>query len=94
MTINTPAKEMPTGDGHPTAGNTINDLDFPTAERPDRVFCGLRAELAFRGYSLRRSDSKDGPVSYWVEGRGLARHLDSLDDVRQILALMGTRRGV
>lgn len=86
MTINTPAKEMPTGDGHPTAGNTINDLDFPTAKRPDKAFCRLRAELALRGHSLHRSHPSDGSVHYWVERWGPVRRLDTLDDVRDFLA--------
>ena len=93
MTINTSAKEMPTGDGHPTAGHTINDLDFPTAECPDKAFCSLRAELALRGHSLYRSNPGDGPVTYWVERWGLLRHLATLDDVREFLARIGGANG-
>jgi hypothetical protein len=48
MAINTNPKEMPSGDGNPTAGNTINDLDFPTAERNDKAFSSLRAAFAWR----------------------------------------------
>jgi hypothetical protein len=89
-TINTP-KQMPTGDGHPTAGNTINDLDFPTTHRSSKDFCSLRAGFALKGHSLHRSDPQDGPVTYWIERWGLVRYASTIDTARRILESIGGR---
>jgi hypothetical protein len=89
-TINTP-KQMPTGDGHPTAGNTINDLDFPTTERDGIAFATLRAGFALRGHHLYRSNPSDGPTAFWVERWGLIRHLPTIDAARRFLEQIGGR---
>lgn len=68
MTINTIPKEMPTGDGNPTAGSTINDLNFPTAERNDKAFSSLRAAFALKGHALHQTDPADGAVTYYDGG--------------------------
>lgn len=91
MPINTTPKEMPTGDGNPTAGNAINDLDFPTAERTDKVFSTLRAAFAMKGHALHRTDPADGPVTYWAERWGLVRYLPSIDTARLFLEQIGGR---
>ncbi|MCU0924591.1 MAG: hypothetical protein MUF44_00690 [Hydrogenophaga sp.] len=91
MTINTTPKEMPTGDGHPTAGNTINDLDSPTIERREKVFETLRACYAMKGHALHRTDPADGPVTFWVERWGLVRHLPTIDAARRFLDQIGGR---
>lgn len=91
MTINTTLKKMPTGDGHPTAGNTINDLDCPTTERRDKEFETLRARFAMQGHALHRTDPTDGPVTYWVERWGLVRHLPTIDVARRFLEQIGSR---
>jgi hypothetical protein len=91
MTINTTPKEMPTGDGNPTAGNTINDLNFPTAERNDKAFSSLRAAFALRGHALHRTDSADGAVTYWAERWGLVRFLPTIDTARRFLEQIGGR---
>ena len=91
MAINTTLKEMPTGDGNPTAGGAINDLDFPTGERNDKVFSTLRAGYALKGHSLHRTDPKDGPVTYWAERWGLVRHLPTIDAARRFLEQIGGR---
>lgn len=91
MPINTTPKEMPTGDGNPTAGNTINGLDFPTAERTEKVFSTLRAAFAMKGHALHRTDPADGPVTYWAERWGLVRHLPSIDTARLFLEQIGGR---
>jgi hypothetical protein len=91
MAINTNPKEMPTGDGNPTAGNTINDLDFPTAERNDKAFSSLRAAFALNGHALHRTDPADGPATYWAERWGLVRHLPTLHDAALFLARIGGR---
>jgi hypothetical protein len=91
MAINTTPKEMPTGDGNPTAGNAINDLNFPTAERTEKVFSTLRAAFAMKGHALHRTDPADGPVTYWAERWGLVRHLPSIDTARQFLEQIGGR---
>lgn len=46
MAINTTPKEMPTGDGNPTAGDAINASNFPTAQRPGKAFDAQRADSA------------------------------------------------
>lgn len=90
MAINTPTNEKPTGDGHPTAG-TINDLDFPTGQRPRKAFETLRAAFAMQGHALHRTDPADGPVTYWVERWGLVRNLSALDDALEFLKQIGGR---
>lgn len=91
MAINTTPKEMPTGDGNPTAGGAINDLDFPTTERSDKVFSTLRAAFAMEGHTLHRTDPADGPVTYWAERWGLVRHLPTIDAARRFLEQIGGR---
>ncbi len=93
MAINNTPKEMPTGDGNPTAGNAINDLDFPTGERSDKTFSSLRVQFVLRGHSLHRSHPDDGPVSFWAERWGLVRHLDTLADARDFLTQIGGANG-
>lgn len=91
MAINTTPKEMPTGDGNPTAGNAINDLDFPTSERNDKAFSALRAAYALKGQALHRTDPADGPVTFWAERWGLVRHLPTIDAARRFLEQIGGR---
>lgn len=87
----TPEKEKPTGGGNPTAGDTINDLDFPTGQRPGKAFDSLRAAFALQGHILHRSDASDGPVIYWAERWGLVRYLPTLHDAALFLARIGGR---
>jgi hypothetical protein len=73
--------------------HSANDLDYPTAERPNKSFLQLRAEFALLGHALYRSDSQDGAVIYWAEGSSLVRTLPSLEAVRYFLkSLHGRRR--
>ncbi len=92
MAINTPQKEMPTVGGNPTAGEAINDLDYPTGQRPSKAFETLRAAFALRGYTLQRTSPADGPVSYWVQKWGLAKHLPDIDAAQRFLGLIGGPR--
>ena len=91
MAINTTPKETPTGDGNPTAGGAINDLDFPTGQRPGKAFATLRAAFALRGHTLHRTDPTDGPVTFWAERWGLVRYLPTLHDAALFLAQIGGR---
>lgn len=91
MAINSTPKEMPTEDGNPTAGNTIDDLNFPTSERSDKAFTKLCAAFAMRGHTLHRTDPADGPVTYWAERWGLVRYLPSIDTARRFLEQIGGR---
>ncbi len=83
----------------PLAGGQIADesTDAPIiapAEKTgntDKVFSSLRAEYAFKGHSLHRTDPSDGPVTYWAERWGLVRHLPTIDTVRQFLEAIGGR---
>lgn len=91
MAINTPQKEMPTVGGNPTAGGAINDLDYPTGQRPSKAFETLRAAYALRGYTLQRTDPATGPVSYWASRWGLAKHLPDIDAAQRFLIQIGGR---
>jgi hypothetical protein len=52
MTINIPQKEMPTGDGNPTAGSAINDSDSPIRARLGKDLETLRASFALHVHIL------------------------------------------
>ncbi len=91
MTINPTPKEKPTGDGNPTAGDTINDLDFPTGEQIDKAYSTLRAAFALKGHALHRTNPADGPVTFWAERWGLVRYLPTIDTVRRFLEQIGGR---
>ena len=84
-------EKKPTGDGNPTAGGAINDLDFPTGERGDKAFSTLRAAYAMKGHALHRSDPQDGAVSYWAERWGMVRFLPTIHDAALFLAQIGGR---
>lgn len=58
MAINTTLKEMPTGDGYPTAGNAINRLNFLTCERNGKVFLTRRVDYAWQRHTLHRQASR------------------------------------
>lgn len=88
MAINHTLKKMPTWGCNPTAG-PINELDFPTSQRPGKVFETLRAAFSLKGHILYRTDPEDGPVTYWAERRGRVQQLSTLHDVAQFLALIG-----
>jgi hypothetical protein len=91
MAINPSPKEMPTGDGNPTAGEAINTVDFPTAHTADEAFQNMRAAYALRGQELHRTDPADGPVTYWTERWGLVRNLPTLHHAALFLAQIGGR---
>jgi len=91
MAINSTPKEKPTGDGNPTAGGAINDLDFPTGQRLGTAFEILRVAYAMRGHSLHRTDPADGQVTFWAERWGLVKHLSSIDAARRFLEQIGGR---
>ena len=91
MTINTTPKEMPTGDGNPTVGNTINALNLPTAECNDKAFSSLRVAFVQKGHALHRTDPADGAVTYWAERWGLVRYLPTFDTARRFLEQIGGR---
>ena len=63
MAINTPPKEMPTVGGNPTAGGAINDLDYPTGQRPSKAFETLRACLLYTSPSPRDGATSRMPSS-------------------------------
>lgn len=86
MVINTTSKKKPAEDGNPMAGAAINDLDCPTAERPEKVFLQLRAAFSLIGHALYRSDPQDGVVTYWIERSGQVKQLPTIDAVRSFLA--------
>lgn len=69
-----------------------NDLDYPTAERPHKAFCSLRAQFALLGLALYRSDPQDDPVTYWTEYAGTVRSLPSLEAAHDLLGLLHRRQ--
>lgn len=91
MAINTTPKNMPTGDGNPAAGNTINGLNSLTESQTGKAFATLQAAFAMRGHTLHRTDPADGPVTYRVERWGLVRNLPTLHDAALFLAQIGGR---
>lgn len=66
MHTDTTPKEMPTGDGNPTACRT-HDKTIPNPAYPDKVFHSLRAAYALHGHALHRTEPKNGAVAYWIE---------------------------
>jgi hypothetical protein len=86
-----PTKEMPTGNGHSTAGEANNDLDFPTGERSSAVFQELRAGFKRKGHTLFQIGHRDGAQTYWAERWGLVRYLPTIDDARRFLDQIGGR---
>ncbi|PKO32967.1 MAG: hypothetical protein CVU36_01465 [Betaproteobacteria bacterium HGW-Betaproteobacteria-9] len=91
MAINTSSKEMPAGDGSPTAGSTINKSDFPTAPVQNKVFSSLQDDFALKGHDLQRTNPAKGQVTYWAERWGLVQHLPTIDAVRRFLEQIGGR---
>jgi len=69
-----------------------NDLDYPTAERPHKAFCSLRAQFALLGLALYRSDPQDGAVTYWTECAGTVKLLPSLEEAHDLLGLLHRRQ--
>lgn len=89
MSINTTPKEMPTGDGNPTAGSAINTLHGPSSERKAKAFFSLRAAYAMKGCALYRTDPADGPVNYWADCADSLRFLPNIDAAQLFLAEIG-----
>ena len=71
---------------HTTA---VNDLDTPTAERPDKAFNTLRAQFARLGQSLQRTESKDGAVTYFATRWGMVRYLPTIAAAQAFLIQIG-----
>ncbi len=61
----------------------------PQVESDEKPFQTLRAALAFAGHELRRSDSADGPRSYFVTRWGMVRELRTLDEVKRFAEQVG-----
>lgn len=90
MHTDTTPKEMPTGDGNPTAGHTDSET-VPYTVHPDKVFHTLRAAYALHGHALHRTDPTDGTVTYRAERWGLVRYLPTIDTARKFLEQIGGR---
>lgn len=89
MAINITPKEMPTGDGNPTAGSAIKSVDSPTNDCNDKVVLTFQAMYALKGHLLHLTDPTDSPLNFRVEGCGFVRDLPSMDRVRQYLEQIG-----
>lgn len=89
MAINTTPKKKPAGDGNPTAGYAINVANSLTTAPQDKTYWTMRAAFALKGYALYRSNSADGPVTYWVERWGSKQSFRSIEDASQFLDQIG-----
>ena len=66
-----------------------NDLDTATAERADKRFATLRAQLAMNGHVLHRTAATDGAVSYYAHKWGMVRHFTDLNAFATFAAQVG-----
>lgn len=89
-TDTTSPKEMPTGDGNPTAGNTDTGT-VSNAPVNDKTFAGLKGAFALAGHSLHRTAAEGGTEAFWAERWGLVRYLPTIDKVRHFLEQIGGR---
>jgi len=87
----TTAKGITTEECDAPAGQTINDLDLPTAQRGDQAFTALRTAYAMRGHDLHRTADTDGATTYWAARWGLVRYLPTIDAARRFLEQIGGR---
>ena len=90
MHTDTTPKEIPIGDGNPTAGYTDSQT-VPNPATTDKVFHSLRAAYALHGHALHRTDPNDDTVTYWAECWGQVRYLPIIDRTRQFLDQIGGR---
>jgi hypothetical protein len=91
MAINLNPKEKRTVEDNPSAGCSINDLDFPQRGQPAETFEALPAAYAIHGHPLHRTDTADGRVTFSAERRGHVRYLPTLHDVTLPLTRTGGR---
>ena len=75
--------------GNITHTNPVNDLDTPTADRPDKTFKNLQAQFAMLGQSLQRTESKDGAVTYFSTRWGMVRYLPTIAAAQAFLIQIG-----
>lgn len=68
-----------------------NDLDYPTGQRPSKVFENLRAAYALRGHTLHRSNPADGPEMFWAERWGMVKSLPTVEEAQRFLEKIGGR---
>ncbi len=65
------------------AQERANDLAATSAE--DKNWQTACAKAALAGFSLRRTDPADGPVSYIIERFGLLRELRGIEDLKSVM---------
>ena len=65
--------------------------NVPTPDAQCKEYETLAAGFALAGHTLRRSDPKDGALSYWAERWGLVRYLPTIDAARRFLDQIGGR---
>ena len=70
---------------------STNSSNLPTPDAQCKEYETLAAGFALSGHTLRRSDPKDGAVSYWAERWGLVRYLPTIDATRRFLDQIGGR---
>ena len=68
-----------------------NDIDSPTTDAPGKAFEALVTCFEQAGNTLRRSESKDGTVTFWVSRWGMERFLPTIDAARRFLDQIGGR---
>ncbi len=67
------------------AASLLSSLDLDT----DKQFSTLRARLALVGYTLARSDLKDGRQALCVTRWGIVKTLASLEEVERVAVQLG-----
>ncbi len=81
--------------GHRTNGaglldqSTHPDSAALVARDQEKLFTNLRALLALKGYSLSRTDARDGKPAYFVSKWQYLRELSTLDQVADFLGRVG-----
>ena len=71
--------------------NFTNNLNSPTTEAPGKAFEALITGFEQVGHTLRRSEAKDGTVTFWVSRWGMERFLPTIDAARRFLDQVGGR---
>jgi hypothetical protein len=89
MKIQPKKSEGPAATGHSANIESINDLDFPTGQRPSKAFFTLAAQFAMAGYSFARSNPADGAVTYYAGRWNYCRAFASLQEAAQYLERIG-----
>ena len=91
MTSRTTNKKAPGAINTEGLPANTNGSNFPMPDAQCKEYETLVAGFALAGHTLRRSDPKDGALSYWAERWGLVSYLPTIDAARRFLDQIGGR---